>query len=431
MNTIEIIPPKRPVLGTVSIGGSKSYSNRALVMAALARGKSTLTSLSTSDDSVVLIDALKQLGVIITTIDETTVEVEGNGGHFGEKSVSINVGRAGTAMRFLCGLSSLVPGTIELDGSSRMRERPMSDLIAALRSLEVGVICNGKEGFPPLTIQGNPHMMSEVSISGKVSSQFITSLLLIAPALSGGMKINIHKEQISKSYIDMTIDGMKSFGVEVSNDNYQSYTVAPLSTYKATSYRIEGDASGASYLFGVAAVTGGEVTVENINPHSAQGDIHFVDILERMGCKVTKNDKRNAITVAGPKKLKAVSVDMTLMPDTAQTLAVVAAFAEGTTHITGLSTLRVKETDRIAALMRELSNTGVVASCSADSIAVKGGRPHGSLIHTYKDHRMALAFSIMGAVVKGIQIEDPTVVSKSFPDYWEKVQVLGIQIKHI
>jgi 3-phosphoshikimate 1-carboxyvinyltransferase len=429
MNIIEIIPPKKPVTGVISIGGSKSYSNRALIMATLADGESTLSMLSESDDTDVLIQSLIKLGVTIEIINKTTVKVVGTGGHFNPQTQTINIGRAGTAMRFLTALCCLLPGVITLDGSSRMRERPIGDLVSALRSLGADISCIGKEGFPPLQIKGNPNLGSQVVISGSVSSQFITALLLIAPAIKNGLEVQILGEQISKSYIDMTIDGMRLFGVSINNNKYRSYLIGPSSKYKSIQYQVEGDASGASYLFGLAAITGGTITVQNINPISAQGDIHFVDILNEMGCKVDKD--KNSITVSGPTKLKAVNVDMNLMPDTAQTLAVIAAFAKGKTHIGGLSTLRVKETDRIAALETELIKMGIKCSSTQDSITIQGGNPHGALIHTYKDHRMALAFSIAGAKVEDVQIEDPSVVSKSFPNFWEMLEKLGFQTKQI
>ena len=268
-------------------------------------------------------------------------------------------------------------------------------------------------------------------MSGKVSSQFISALLLIAPVLKNGLEIIISDKQISKSYIDMTIDSLKSFGIKVVNDNYKKYVINSSQKCKPIQYQVEGDASGASYLFALAAVTKGNVTVTNINPLSAQGDIHFVDILEQMGCKVVKDEEKNTLTVLGPKKLKSVSVDMRSMPDTAQTLAVVAAFAHGSTRINGLSTLKVKETDRIEALKTELLKMGIQCDTTANSIIIHGGLPHGARIQTYKDHRMALAFSVAGAAISGVQIEEPEVVCKSFPDYWEKMKALGVTTKKL
>lgn len=412
----------------VPIGGSKSYTNRALIMASLARGTSIVRFPSTSADSRALIEALRMLGVSVHTRDDGAIEIVGNGGKFLRRDVAINVGHAGTAMRFLTALCALIPGRVSLDGSPRMRERPIGELVSALVQLGVHVEFKTNEGFPPLMVHGGTITKNIVTISGKVSSQFITSLLLIGPCIEGGLTILIPDEQISGSYIDMTIDGMEQFGVTVLNEKYRKYTIVPGSKYRAREYAVEGDASGASYLFGISALTKKKITVSNINPHSKQGDIRFAQILEQMGCIVTRDEKKNEISVAGPDELKAVTVDMHLMPDTAQTIAVIAAFAKGTTTITGLSTLKVKETDRLVALKNELGKMGITCSVTDDSIQVVGGRPHGTSIETYHDHRMALAFAIAGAVIPGMEINDPDVVIKSFPTYWEVIRAIGVGI---
>ena len=431
MNTIELIPPNKSITGIVEIGGSKSFTNRAIIMASLANGKSIISSLSKSEDSNTLIRAMRQLGVSITQIDKETIEIVGKGGQFLSHSCSVNVGHAGTAMRFLTALCCLVPGKIILDGSPRMRKRPIQDLVSALRQIGADITYINNDGFPPIRIQGGTIHKSSVSISGKVSSQFISALLLIAPVLKEGLEICIIDEQISKSYIDMTFDSLKSFGVKVINDNYKKYIVMPKQKFKNTQYRVEGDASGASYLFALAAISGGTVTVQNINPHSSQGDVHFVNLLEQMGCTVKKNIKQNSITVSGPKKLQAISADMSRLPDTAQTLALIAAFAKGTTHISGLSTLRIKETYRLKATKNELKKMGITSSITEDSITVQGGSPHGTTIKTYKDHRMALSFAVAGAVIHGIHIQDSDVVQKSFPNFWEKIEELGVISKKV
>jgi len=426
METIVLHPPKQGIKNAViALEGSKSYTNRALVMAALAKGKSILVSPSNSDDSTILIQSLRDLGVSVVK-NNTSIEVIGTGGIFKSQAKTINVGHAGTVMRFLTALSALIPGEITLDGSSRMRQRPIGELVGALQQLGINVDHLGDSGLPPLAVRGRTFKKNEVVISGKVSSQFITALLLISPCISGGLTIQISDEQISKSYIDMTIEGMNKFGVEVVNDHYKKYTVLPGKGYRATHYVVEGDASGSSYIFGIAAVSGATITVSNINPHSSQGDIHFVDILEQMGCIVIRNSAKNTITLTGPKKLKCISVNMESMPDTAQTLAVVAAFAEGTTRIGGLSTLKVKETDRLEATKKELNKIGITCTTTKDSLSITGGIPHSAEIETYNDHRMALAFSIVGSVVDGLVIGNRQVVNKSFPTYWDVIQKLGI-----
>jgi len=431
MEKIKIISPHKPIMGTVEIGGSKSFTNRALIMASLAQGKSTLTSISISDDSKVLMSALSRLGITITPINETSIEIIGNGGKFKSQNIAIDVGHAGTAMRFLTALCCLVPGEIILDGSERMRERPLGDLLNALRSLGADIICTNKEGFASLLIRGGKINKSTVSMSGKVSSQFITALLLIAPVLKEGLEIQITDEQISKSYIEMTLASLQSFGVHIVNDDFKKYTVSKFEKLSGTQYQVEGDASGASYLLALAAISGGTVTVKNINPQSSQGDARFSDLLERMGCHVVKDAIAKTITVTGPQALNSISVDMSLMPDTAQTLAVVAAFVHGVTTISGLSTLRVKETNRLQATKSELKKIGIGSTITDDSITIHGDKPHGATIKTYKDHRMALAFSVVGSVVEGIKIEEPDVVNKSFPDFWKKIESLGIAIKKL
>lgn len=432
MKKISLSPAKNAQSDIIiPIGGSKSYTNRALIMASLAQGTSIIRFPSTSADSLVLIEALRMLGVLVHTRDDGSIEIDGTGGKFLERDIAINVGHAGTAMRFLTALCALVPGKVVLDGSPRMRERPIGELVNALVQLGVHVEFKTNDGFPPLMVQGGAITKNIVTISGKVSSQFITSLLLIGPCIQGGLTIIIPDEQISGSYIDMTIDGMKQFGVTVINEKYRKYTIPQGSTYKSNEYAIEGDASGASYLFGIAALTKKKITVSNINPLSKQGDIHFVGILEKMGCIVSRDERKNEISVIGPDELKAVKIDMHLMPDTAQTIAVVAALAKGTTTITGLSTLKIKETDRLVALKNELGKMGVHCSVTDDSIQIVGGRPHGAEIETYHDHRMALAFAVAGAVIPGMQIDDPDVVIKSFPSYWEVLRTIGIGVTEL
>jgi 3-phosphoshikimate 1-carboxyvinyltransferase len=257
-------------------------------------------------------------------------------------------------------------------------------------------------------------------MNGEISSQFISALLLTAPLHHKPVTVEVQGEQISKSYIDMTIQSIADFGVKVHNDAYRRYSCEPGEGYWSRQYAVEGDASGASYLWGVAAISGGEVTVENVNPNSAQGDIKFPDLLEQMGCSVTRYER--SITVRGAATLRGIEVDMSLMPDTAQTLAVVASCAQGRTTMRGLSTLRVKETDRIAALHTELGKLGIHSEPGPDFLVVHGGKPHGARIATYEDHRMAMSFAMLGSRISGMEIEDPYVVSKSFPSFWEVLE---------
>jgi len=427
MKIFEIIPVKKLKSNRVEMPGSKSYTNRALIMATLCNGKSIIKGYSESDDSEALILALKKLGIKIEKCGKEII-VYGNSGNFSQFKGKIDVGAAGTTMRFLTSLCCLVPGEIILDGSERMRERPIKELIEALKILGANIEYLKKEGYPPIKIKGGNMGGGEVLMDGSVSSQYFTSLLLIASSLKNGLRIKVKGDQISKSYIDMTIDSLKDFGVKVLNNNYREYIVDKGEGYKSTNYQVEGDLSGASYFFGIAAITGLKIRVKNIDPMSHQGDIRFVGLLEKMGCKILKNGKENWIEIKGSDKLKSIKCNMEEMPDTAQTLAVIASFAEGKTKITGLKTLRIKETDRIKALQNELSKMGIKTTIGPDFIVIYGGKSRGVEIETYKDHRMAMAFAMTGCKIPGIKILEPEVATKSFPEFWEKMEELGVEV---
>jgi len=427
METLTLRRPSRPIAATVSIPGSKSYTNRALVMAALAQGRSVLSECSPSRDCEALIVALRLLGVEIESPDPTTLVVTGKGPELlTPYRGAIDVGPAGTTMRFITALCSGIPGAdIELRGSERMHMRPIKALVETLKQAGARIDFIGMDGCPPLRIHSlTPLRGQRLVTDGTSSSQFVSALLLASPLFADGLALTIQGKQASTSYIDMTLQGMRDFGLLPECHEYRSIRVAPDQRYVARSYRVEGDASGASYLWAIAAVAGGSVTVENVNPKSAQGDVHFPQILRRMGCSVSET--ATSIMVTGAQMLKATEVNMELMPDTAQTLAVVAAFARGDTVIRGLHTLRIKETDRIAALQTELSKIGIRSTTGPDYIVVHGGTPHSARISTYDDHRMAMSFAVCGAVVDGICIEEPRVVEKSFPTFWDTLAQLGI-----
>jgi 3-phosphoshikimate 1-carboxyvinyltransferase len=431
MERILITPPQFPPLAAVRAPGSKSYTNRALLTAAMATGTSRLTFSSPSSDSEALVRALRSLGVLITEESAsndggTTLHIVGCGGKFTPYHGEIDVGPAGTTMRFLCALCAAIPGAdIVVRGSERMHARPIGDLVLALRQLGATIDYIGADGCPPLRIHSDTQLKGgAVRVNGSISSQFISALLLTAPLHAEPLTVEIEGEQISKSYIDMTLQSIADFGVTIENHGYQRYSCRAGPGYGSRLYPIEGDASGASYLWAIAALSGGEITVKNINPESAQGDIKFPDLLARMGCSVSRTER--SITVKGTHTLRAIDVDMSLMPDTAQTLAVIAACAEGSTTIKGLSTLRVKETDRLAALHTELAKLGIDSEAGPDYLVVHGGTPRGAHIATYDDHRMAMAFAVLGARISGVVIEEPHVVSKSFPDFWEVLKgILG------
>lgn len=429
MSEITVHSSSQPTIASVAVPGSKSYTNRALLMAALASGTSRLTSVSTSTDCEAMIRALQTLGVSVSQPDASTIVIEGCGGEFSPIKATIDVGPAGTTMRFLTALCSAIAGIeVKLQGSERMHLRPIGDLVNTLRQGGATIDYLLRESCPPLLIHSaRPLHGRGISLNGSTSSQFISALLLASPLFADGLDVTIEGTQISTSYIDMTIQSLADFGVEVSHDNYQRFYVSSGQRFLAQDYQVEGDASGASYLWALAAVSGGTITVENINPCSAQGDIKFPTLLERMGCSICASDR--SITVSGTASLRAIEADMSLMPDTAQTLAAIAACAQGTTIIRGLSTLKVKETDRIEAVKAELSKMGIEADTGPDYIAVHGGSPKPATIATYEDHRMAMSFAILAARTGRMRIIDPKVVEKSFPDFWRTLASIGMRVE--
>lgn len=431
MKTLTLTCPHQPIIATVAIPGSKSYTNRALVMAALSSGTSILTDTSPSRDCEALIAALQALGVRIEYPDGATIRVTGNGGMLSPYRGTIDVGPAGTTMRFLTALCAGIPDAdIILRGSERMHARPIKALVDCLRQAGAAIDYLGTEGCPPLRIHSPRRLTgTDLQIDGTTSSQFVSALLLASPLFSDGLALSISGKQISTSYIDMTLQGIRDFGLSVECTNYQTLHVPAGQTYTPQTYRVEGDASGASYLWAIAAVSGGSITVENTNPSSAQGDIKFPQLLNEMGCSVSYSS--NSITVSGSGTLRAIDVDMELMPDTAQTLAVVAAFAKGDTVIRGLQTLRIKETDRIAALHTELAKIGISSDPGPDYLVVHGGTPIGARIATYEDHRMAMSFSVCASAIDGITIEAPEVVEKSLPEFWDTLAGLGMGAQEI
>jgi len=431
MKTLKLTPPAAPISHTFEVLGSKSYTNRSLIIAALASGVSRLSLASISTDCEAMTRALRLLGVSIeeeTGPRGTTLTIEGTGGALNPYHGEINVGPAGTTMRFLTALCAAIPGIdVVLSGSERMHARPIKELVTALRSLGAEIEYLGTEGCPPLRIRSKTHLKGgTITMNGTVSSQFISAILMTAPLNTNKLVVEIEGEQISKSYIDMTLQSVREFGVTIANESYKRYVCAAGQKYQPRATQIEGDASGASYLWGLAAISSGKVTVRNVNPQSAQGDIHFPEVLMRMGCSVSSDSR--SITVTGPKTLKGIEIDMSNMPDVAQTLAVIAAFAQGATTMRGLSTLGGKETDRIAALHAELEKVGIRSEPGPDYLIVHGGTPHGARIKTYDDHRMAMSFAMMSTRVPGIEIEEPNVVEKSFPTFWEALAESGIVV---
>ncbi|MBC8283181.1 MAG: 3-phosphoshikimate 1-carboxyvinyltransferase [Nitrospinae bacterium] len=408
------IKPVEKISGTVTVPGSKSYTNRALLIAALADGVSRLEKPLVSDDTKYMIQALKSFGIQVQE-EENAFIVSGNGGELRVPTKDIFVGNAGTAMRFLTTFSALAKGKVRLDGDERMRERPLADLLECLMQMGVKAIPTYHNGCPPLEIESEGVPGGNVKLAGDKSSQYLTSLLLSAPYFQNDTTILIEGDLTSKSYADITLDIMKTFGITVENDNYLKFCVKANQVYKAQTYQVEGDWSSASYFLGAAAVTGGEITLSGVNPASVQGDAKFPDVLKKMGCEVKKSI--DSLQVKG-NPLKGITINMNNMPDAVQTLAVIALFAKGETVIEGISNLRIKETNRIEALANELGRLGAEIEAGEDFLLIRPGEYQGAEIETYNDHRMAMSFAVAGLKIPGVKIKNPKCVEKSFPDFF-------------
>ena len=420
---MHITPISHPLNATVRVPGSKSLTNRALLIASLASGTTKLTNALFSDDSLYFGKALQTLGFDIH-LDEpnSKMTVTGLGGRIPAAKAELYIGNAGTAARFLSAFLTLGHGEYILDGDARMRERPIGDLVEALTQLGANLETN--ENFPPVKIIASGLLGGKTKLAGNISSQFLSALLMVAPYAQSPVEIEVAADLNSKPYVDMTIAIMQDFGVQVQRNGYQSFVV-PLSQYqlRITNYFIEPDASAASYFFAAPAVCGGAVKVENISRNSVQGDIAFLDVLHQMGCAVTEVD--NSTTVHRPSSIVGIDVDMRDIPDTAQTLAAIAPFADSPTRIRGIASARVKETDRIHATCTELARLGVRVEEHEDGMTIhpcEMMRP--AVIQTYNDHRMAMSFSLIGLRFDGVAIENPTCVSKTFPSYFDVLETL-------
>ena len=412
------IKTKKFVKAVIESPPSKSYTNRALIIAALANGNSIIKNPLFSDDTNYMISALRQFGIKIIK-NGNNIIVHGKNGKLSPSKNNIFVGNAGTAMRFITSLASIAEGGTTITGDKRMQQRPIKDLLDALNQL--GVESESNNGFPPIKIYGGLFNGGNVKLKGDVSSQFLSSILMCAPYAKKDVTISIVGNLTSKPYVDITLDVMKNFGIDVKNLNYKKFIINNNKKYKPINYKIEGDASSASYFFAAAAITKGKIMVKNINPNSKQGDIKFVDILKKMGCGVKKGN--DFIEVQG-NRLKSVDVDMNEMPDVVPTLAVTSLFADSTTIIRNVQNLRFKETDRLKALAFELRKIGANVEEMNDGLKIKRRRLQKAMIETYNDHRMAMSFAVAGLAINGIKIKNPNCVAKSFPDFWNKFNSL-------
>jgi len=420
---IEIIPLKNPLNFKISVPGSKSITNRIFLIAALADGKSTIKNALISDDTKYMIKALQKLGIKIEKKNNNYI-IYGQNGIFKNGDFELYLGNAGTATRFLTSAMVIRQGKTIITGNKRMTERPIQDLINGLKQLKIKINSILKTGCPPLKIEGQGSFPAGiVNMSGKKSSQYFSSILLTSPLAKAPITINVTSDLVSKPYLDITIQNMAHFGVTVINDNYQKFKIIP-QKYHAQDYNIEGDASAASYFFALAAVTGSTIQILNIPYTSIQGDIKFVNIMKKMGCKIEINQNK-LITITGPKILKNLDeINLESMPDAAMTVAICAALALGKSKITGLSTLKIKETDRLIALETELKKIGVPCQAGPDYLEIEGGHNlHGAEIETYNDHRMAMCFAVLGSVIAGIKILNPDCVNKTYPEFWKEFPV--------
>ncbi|HVO84991.1 MAG TPA: 3-phosphoshikimate 1-carboxyvinyltransferase [Syntrophobacteria bacterium] len=420
------VKPVTGVTATVPIPGSKSLTHRALIIASLAGGESHLRKFLECEDTVYTMLALRRLGVHLSGAGDTVI-VRGTGGILapGAKAEEIFLGNSGTSFRLLLAVFALARGGFLLSGTPRMHRRPVGELVAALKSLGVDVSCSKVEGFPPVALRATGIRGGKVQLPGSKSSQFVSALLLAGPYAERGIEIEVTGNLVSRPYVDLTIEAMERFGVPVVREGYRSFRVIPGPGYQARDYTIEGDVSSASYFWAAAAVSGGSITTTNVYPGTTlQGDIGFLSILEQMGCTVERGADR--VVVRGG-RLSGVEVDMESMPDMVPTLAAVAAFADGDTAIRNVAQLRHKESDRLRAVALEWRRLGIPVEELADGLVIPGGtRPSGAVVDPHDDHRLAMALAVLGLQTPGVRIRDEQCVSKSFPDFWEKWDSLGM-----
>ncbi len=409
------IKPHRIGNCRVSVPGSKSFTHRTLIAAALSDGPCSVLNPLRSQDTLLTLAALEKMGAEVADRDRF-IGIQGLKGRFKPCREPIYLANSGTSMRLLAGVAGLGQGTYLLTGTPRMYHRPIGHLLEALNRLGIAARATDDNGCPPVEIPGGQAAGGEVSINCSVSSQFLSALLLMAPCTPQGMAITVSHGPVSRPYVDMTVDILNRFGVRVKRDGYTRFEVAGGQAYRAGDYSVEPDASQAGYFWGAAAITGGSVTVKGVSTGSSQGDVGLARVFGQMGCHVAEN--AHGITVTGS-DLRAVTVNMADMPDMVPTLAVVAAFAAGTTIIENVSHLKAKESDRLAATCTELNKMGIIAVAEDNRLLVTGGTPHGAEIQTYDDHRIAMSFAMAGLATPGVKISDPDCVEKSFPDFWQ------------
>lgn len=415
--TITLTPAARPIDATVELPGSKSYTNRALLIAALADGPSRIRRALFSDDTHYMQQALTALGIGVSADPaEATFEVAGSGGRIPAETAELFIGNAGTAARFLTAAVALGHGRYVVDGVERMRERPIEPLLDGLRQLGVDARAQFDNGCPPVVVNAAGIRGGRVRVRGDISSQYISALLLACPYAEMGLDLDIEGDLVSAPYLEMTAGIMADFDVEVDFDGDRGFHIRPGQRYHGRDYTVEPDASNASYFFAAAAVTGGRVRVPHLGRSSRQGDLGLLAVLEQMGCVITWD--ADGVEVRGPELLNGVRADFTRMGDVATTLAAIAPFAATPVTIDGIAQTHFEECDRPVATATELRRMGVRVDETWDSLTIYPGMPQPATVETYGDHRMAMSFAITGLRAPGITIAGPECVAKTFPEYF-------------
>ncbi|MEX2627917.1 MAG: 3-phosphoshikimate 1-carboxyvinyltransferase [Ilumatobacteraceae bacterium] len=409
----------RPVDATVPVPGSKSISNRALVCAALADGESVIESVAPGDDTAAMVECLGRLGVVVE-LAGSTATVVGTGAAPAVGTVTLPTRLAGTTSRFLTALAALGPGPVTVDGDPPLRRRPMGPLHDALRALGVRVAAGEADGHLPVTVAGPP-TGSRVDLRGDVSSQYVSALMMIGPALARGLRVDLVGPLVSRPYVELTAAVMSAFGADV--EVGEACVRVGHGRYAPTAYRVEPDASSASYALALAAAVGGEIVVPGLGAGSLQGDARFVDLVAAMGCRIEVTPDRTTVRRDAATPLRGIDVDMADVSDLVPTIAVLGALAATPTRIRGVGFIRNKESDRLGDLATELRRAGAAVRVLDDGLEIVPAELHGARLGTHHDHRLAMAFAVLGAAVEGIEVDDPDVVSKSWPSFWSDVRV--------
>ncbi len=418
--------PVRRAAGTVRLPGSKSISNRVLLLAALASGETEVHGLLDADDTRVMLEALRALGVRVLE-KAHVLQITGAAGRLPQKKADLFLGNAGTALRPLAAVLAFSEGEYHLRGVARMHERPVGDLVDALRSIGARIDYVGKAGYPPLEIHPAKIVLRPVKVKGDVSSQFLTALLMALPVLGKNSTIEVQGELISKPYVELTINTMRRFGLQVGTKGRRTFEVPGSPYLSPGKILVEGDASSASYFLAAGALGGGPVRVEGVGRDSVQGDVRFTEVLERMGAQVSLHDNSIEVKNAG-RKLRAIDMDLNHIPDAAMTAAVLALFADGPSTIRNIASWRVKETDRMAAMAAELRKLGAEVAEGPDTLRISPPAElrENVLIKTYDDHRVAMSFSLVALGGVAVRIADPGCVAKTFPDYFDAFASIAV-----